>query len=374
MNKKELMEKRADLLDQMQTMLDNAAKEERSLTDEEQRSFDELKGQINGIDKTVDAADQLRSLNVEESAPAAAPAEEKKEMNTEELEIRTFANIIRNRADENITKGDNGAIIPQTIANKIIDRVKDISPLFGQAQKYNIKGTVAIPYVDAANDNITVAYADEFVELEAKSSKIATVQLSSYLTGALAKVSKSLLNATDLDLVDFVINKIAVSVATFLDTAVLVGDSKMIGLSNAEQTKVVGATVSADTLIEMKNEIKSAYQTGAFWVMAPATLTAIQKLKDGNGRYLFNDDIVEGFSGTILGKPVYTSDQAPALGTNGAIVYINPGEALAAKMVEDSVQVLTEKYATQHALGVVAWMEADVKIQNQQAVVRSVKA
>jgi HK97 family phage major capsid protein len=369
MNKKELMEKRADLLDQMQNLVDTANKEERSLTAEEQTKFAELKGQIDGIDKTVDAAEQVRSLTKTEE-----PQKEEKKVDTQELEVRTFANIIRNRADANITKTDNGAIIPKTIVNKIIDKVKDISPLFGMAQKYNIKGTVSIPYVDAANDNLTIAYADEFVELEAKSTKLLTVDLSSYLTGALAKISKSLLNSTDIELTSFVINKIAVSVATFLDTAVLVGDAKMKGLSNAEQTKVVGSTVSADTLIEMKNTLKSAFQSGAIWVMAPDTLTAVQKLKDGNGRYLFNDDIVEGFTGKILGKPVYTSDQAPALGNDGAIVYINPSEALAAKLVEDSVQILNEKYATQHALGIVAWMEADVKIQNQQAVVRSVKA
>ena len=51
-----------------------------------------------------------------------------------------------------------------------------------------------------------------------------------------------------------------------------------------------------------------------------------------------------------------------------AIVYINPAQALAVKLVEDSVQVLNEKYATQHAVGIVNWVEFDAAIQNQQAV------
>lgn len=367
--RKMLMEQRAELVEQLTGIRATAEVEQRAFTEEEDKAFNEATTQIDKIDATLRAMENQRA-QLEPEEPKAEPENEPAE-SVEAVETRAFANVIRLRADSNITKTDNGAIIPSTVANKIIDAVKDISPLFGQAERYNIKGTVSIPYVDVDNDNITVAYADEFTELESKSTKLLTVDLSGHLTGALTKISKSLLNSTDLDLVNFVIGKIAVSVATFLDAAILAGDSKIVGLTTAKQTAVVGATVDADTLIEMKNTLKSVFQGGAFWVMAPATLTAVQKLKDGNGRYLFNDEIKDGFSGTILGKPVYTSDQAPALGKDGAIVYINPAQALAAKVVEDSVQVLQERYATQHALGVVAWMEADVKIQNQQAVVRS---
>lgn len=369
--RKKLEEKRQNALDQMTALRATVEAENRAFTEEEDGQFRALEAEIKRIDATIDAIDKNRTLQ-----RAAEPENEPEQPteDTETVEVRAFADIIRNRADANITKTDNGAIIPTTIANKIIDQVKDISPLFGEAEKFNVKGNVSIPYVDVDNDNITVAYADEFTELEAKNTKLLTVDLSGFLTGALAKISKSLLNSTDLDLVNFVISKIATSVAVFMDKAILVGDDKITGLSNAKQTATVGAAVAADTLIAMKNKIKSAYQADAIWVMAPDTLTAVQQLKDSNGRYLFNDEVKDGFSGTILGKPVYTSDQAPALGNDGAIVFINPGVALSAKIVEDSVQVLQERYATQHALGIVAWMEADAKIQNQQAVVRSVKS
>ena len=290
----------------------------------------------------------------------------------EDLQVRAFANVIRNRADKNITKTDNGAVIPKTIANKIIDKVKDISPLFRDAEKYNVKGIVSIPYVDEASDNIKVAYAPEFTDLEAKDAKLMSIDLTGYLAGVLTKVSVSLINSADRDLVAWVISKMAAAVAEFMDKEILVGTSgKITGLSTATNVKTAKAAdkITADELITLRNSLKSVYQSGAYWVMAPDTLTAVQKLKDNNGRYLFNDDIVEGFSGKILGKPVYTTDQAPemAAGKN-AIFYLNPAAGLAVKLVEDSVQVLREKYATQHAIGVVAWVEADAKVQNQQAV------
>lgn len=366
MNEKELREKRDQIVEQMQAITDNATNvEKRTLTAEEQQKFAGLKKEVEDIDATLEAMEQSRTL----LPPVKTP--EKKEP-VEDIEIRTFANIIRNRVDANITKTANGAVIPTTIAKKIIDVAKDRSPLFKDAEKYNIRGTVSIPYVDTDNDNITVAYATEFTELEAKDTKLLTVDLKGFLAGALCKVSRSLLNSTDLDLTTFVVNKMGAALADFLDKQIIQGDSTHItGLSTATQivTAKAATAITADELITLKNKLKSVFQAGAYWVMAPDTLTAVQQLKDENGRYLFNDEIKNGFSGTILGKPVYTSDQCPGMAaTKTAIFYISPKQALAAKIVEDSVQILNEKYATQHAIGVVEWAEVDCKIQNQQAV------
>ena len=366
MNEKELREKRDQIVEQMQAITDNATNvEKRNLTTEEQQKFAGLKKEVEDIDATLEAMEQSRTL----LPPVKTP--EKKEP-VEDIEIRTFANIIRNRVDANITKTANGAVIPTTIAKKIIDVAKDRSPLFKDAEKYNIRGTVSIPYVDTDNDNITVAYATEFTELEAKDTKLLTVDLKGFLAGALCKVSRSLLNSTDLDLTTFVVNKMGAALADFLDKQIIQGDSTHItGLSTATQivTAKAATAITADELITLKNKLKSVFQAGAYWVMAPDTLTAVQQLKDENGRYLFNDEIKNGFSGTILGKPVYTSDQCPGMAaTKTAIFYISPKQALAAKIVEDSVQILNEKYATQHAIGVVEWAEVDCKIQNQQAV------
>lgn len=366
MNEKELREKRDQIVEQMQAITDNATNvEKRTLTTEEQQKFAGLKKEVEDIDATLEAMEQSRTL----LPPVKTP--EKKE-SVEDIEIRTFTNIIRNRVDANITKTANGAVIPTTIAKKIIDVAKDRSPLFKDAEKYNIRGTVSIPYVDTDNDNITVAYATEFTELEAKDTKLLTVDLKGFLAGALCKVSRSLLNGTDLDLTTFVVNKMGAALADFLDKQIIQGDSTHItGLSTATQivTAKAATAITADELITLKNKLKSVFQAGAYWVMAPDTLTAVQQLKDENGRYLFNDEIKNGFSGTILGKPVYTSDQCPGMAaTKTAIFYISPKQALAAKIVEDSVQILNEKYATQHAIGVVEWAEVDCKIQNQQAV------
>lgn len=368
MNLKELLEKRNDLVDQIEELTKKPEMEQRAFTEEENAKVDELTRAVEDIDKTVDQIERASKLTKIDIEP------DNKEESVEEMEIRAFASIIRERSDENITKTDNGAVIPKTIAAKIVQKVYDISPLFRDAEKFNVKGNLSIPYVDVQNDHLTVAYATEFTDLEAKATKLLSTDLSGHLAGVLAKVSISLLNSSDVDLVDFVVEKMAVAVATFIDKELLDpsdASNKIKGLSTVNQIVAAGSTsaITADVLIRLKNKLKSAYQQGAYFVMHPDTLTAVQLLQDDNHRYIFNDEIQNGFSGTILGKPVYTSDQCPSIAANAnAIFYINPSQALAVKMVEDSVTVLREKYATQHAIGVVEWLELDAKIQNQQAV------
>ena len=363
--RKALMEKRAALIDEMTTLTNKVAEETRAFTEEEQKDFDAKAKEVKDIDATLSADEQTRAFQTPESS-------QKKE-SQEELDIRAFANIIRG-VDQNITKSDNGAVIPTTIAKKIIDRIYDISPVFGQAEKFNVKGNVAIPYVDEANDNITVAYADEFTDLEAKSTKLLTVNLTGFLAGALAKISKSLLNSTDLDLTNFVIEKIAQAAALFIDGEVLVGTPGGItGLSTIKSarkvTSAAAAAISMDDVISLKSKLKTAFQKNAFFVMHPDTLDMLRHLKDNMGRYYVLDDVTKEFGTTLLGKPVYTSDQMPQVAAgNTSIYYGDFRQGLGAKVVENSVQVLTEKYATQHALGIVAWLELDCKIQNQQAV------
>ena len=178
------------------------------------------------------------------------------------------------------------------------------------------------------------------------------------------------------------IEKISAAAAAFIDHETIIGTpattegsstipGKITGLSDVTNVKTTGTslTLAMDDIITLKDSLKSAYQKNAFFVMHPNTLDAIRHLKDQEHRYYVLDDVTDDFGARLLGKPVYTSDQCEEIAGNKNVIYYGDfGQALAAKIVEDSVQVLTEKYATQHALGIVYWTEIDCKVQNQQAV------
>jgi len=365
-----LVEQRNNLLDEMDNLLKGAKEETRALTDQESTRFDEIKSEIAGLDKTIAALDEARSLDKK------LPAKQAEQRTQEEAETRAFENYIRGvveeRADVNLTVGANGAVIPSSIANKIIQKVYDISPIYQLATRYNIAGSLSIPYYDESAGTIEMAYVDEFVDLESTSGRFTSIELKGFLAGALSKVSKSLVNNSQFDLVSFVVAKMAESIAKWIENQLLNGTlNKITGLSTVKQSVTAAATtvLTADELIDVQEEVPDAFQGNAIWIMNKTTRKAIRKLKDGQGNYLLNKDATARWGYTLLGKDVYTSDNMSGMEAGETAIYYGDMSGLAVKLSENvSIEILREKYATQHAIGVVGWIEIDSKVENEQKI------
>lgn len=372
---KKLMEQRAALQAELQQLLDTAQNEERAMSEEETTKFDELESKIKSIDATIKAEERARdlSLNVHSN-------EHHEELRAEEraaAEEKVFADYIRgvvseNRADVNMTTGDNGAVIPTSIANKIIKKVYDICPIYQLADRYNVGGTLSIPYYDESTSAITMAYATEFAELEAKAGKFLSIELKGFLAGALTKVSKSLINNNVFDIVNFVINQMAENIAKWIENECLNGTSdKIDGIAKASQvvTAAAATAITGDELIDLQEQVPDAYQTSCIWIMNKATRSAIRKLKNSDGDYLLQKDATARWGYKLFGADVYCSDNMSKMAAGKTAVVYGDMSGLAVKVSEDiNIEVLREKYATQHAVGVVGWLEMDAKIENQQKI------
>jgi HK97 family phage major capsid protein len=374
MGLKKLQEQRADLQAEMQTILDAAKTEERAMNDEENAKFDDLEKKIKAIDGTIEREERARNIEIKKLV--VTEVEERAE-----VEEKAFANYIRGvvseqRADVNLTVADNGAVIPTSIANKIIKQVVDICPIFQKATRYNVGGTLQIPYYDESAQAITMAYATEFTELESKSGKFTNIELKGFLAGALTKVSKSLINNSQFAIVPFVINAMAETISIWIEKELLKGTTgKIAGLSGVTQsvTAAVATAITADEVIKLKDSIKDAFQGNALFIMSSATRTALRLLKDSTGKYLLNDDIASPFGTTLLGKPVYVSDNMDGMEAGKVAIYYGDMSGLAVKTPENiNIEVLREKFATQHAIGVVAWLEMDSKVENAQKIAKLV--
>ena len=372
---KKLMEQRAALQAELQKLIDTAQNEERAMNEDESNKFDELEGKIKAIDATIKAEERARSLSLNVNSN-----EHHEELRAEEraaAEEEVFGNYIRgivseNRAGVNMTTEGNGAVIPASIANKIIKKVYDICPIYQMADRYNVAGTLTIPSYDESTSAITMAYATEFEELESKSGKFASIELKGFLAGALTKVSKSLINNSSFDIVNFVVNQMAENIARWIEGECLNGTSdKVDGISKATQivTAAAATAITGDELIDLQEQVPDAYQTSCIWIMNKATRSAIRKLKNSDGDYLLQKDATARWGYKLFGADVYCSDNIDKMAANKTAVVYGDMSGLAVKVSEDiNIEVLREKYATQHAVGVVGWIEIDAKIENQQKI------
>ena len=206
---KSLTEQRAELVQQMKDLTSIAETEKRAFSTEEDKKFDDLDERVKALDSTIEKMERARDLKLNVTS-----TEKHEKLKLEELEERAFAAYIRGerlqeRADVNLTAGDNGAVIPTSIAQKIIKKVVDICPIYQLATRYNVGGTLSIPYYDEDTQTIQMAYATEFQDLESTSGKFGSIELKGFLAGALSKVSKSLVNNSQFDITSFVIAAMA---------------------------------------------------------------------------------------------------------------------------------------------------------------------
>lgn len=375
-NLKKLQEQRSALIEKMDGMLAKLDEggETRAFTDEELAEFNEAKSQVKSLTATINAIQEQRSA--EGFKPVDSSDDNAKE--DAEAETRSFEQFLRSggaakmelRSAVNWTTAANGAVLPTTIANKIIDKVKEISPLFSLATHYNIGGTLTIPYYDESTNAITVAYAEEFSELESSAGQFKSISLSHYLVGALSKISKSLINNSNFPIVDYVVGKIAEKFALWIDKELIKGTSdKISGLSGITQkvTTAASTVITADELIDVQDMVPDVFQPNCVWIMSKNARSAIRKLKDGEGNYLLNKDATTKWGYTLFGRPVYISDAVDGIAAGKTPVYYGDFSGLAIKTSEGfSLELLMEKYATQHAIGAVGWMELDAKIENAQ--------
>lgn len=380
MSYKNLMELKNDKIEKAEKILADAEVNKRELTEDEAEELAEIRDDVKRIKEALKISDELDDSKDKKSKQEPAPAGGEPKPTQEQQDTRAFENFIRGRVVHErageLTKTDNGSVIPTTIAQQIIKKVYDVSPILEKSQKYNVKGKLQIPYYDTADGGITVAYAEEFTPLTSSNGKFKNIQLDGFLAGALSKISNSLINNSQFDIVSFVVNQMGEDIARFIEHELLIGTSdKVEGLSKLTNsvTAAAQAAITADEVVKLKDSVKDVYQNNAIWVMSPATRTALRLLKGTDGHYLLQDDITAEFGSTLLGKPVYVSDNMPNIAEGATAIYYGDMTGLATKFSENiTTQVLREKYADEHATGVVAWFEFDSKVQDAQKLAKLV--
>lgn len=386
---KQQEEKKNDLITRAEEIVNKAEAEKRELTEAEAAELAEIRDDVRKIKEEIALIKDVKELGTDK-APAKVEVEEDGDKEIEVKETRAFEQYLRsellNTRDDNtpLTKGANGAVIPTTIAKRIIRKLYDISPILEKSAKYNVKGNLQIPfYTEDQTDYINVAFQGaEFTALSANSGKFTSINLSGYVAGALALVSRSLINNADFDIVGYVVDQVAYSIKRFIENVLLNGSGAISGQSGTVAgltgvtltTNTAAATaITADELIDLQDSVKDMFQDGAIWIMSPKTRTAIRQLKDKMGRYLLQDDISAPFGKVLLGKPVYVSDNMPEMAEGNVAVYYGNMTGLATKFTENmEIQVLREKYADQHADGVIGWFEFDAKVQDAQQIAKLV--
>lgn len=365
-NLKRMREKRNEVIAEMEAVVNAAAAEERSLTDDEITAYNGHRDELTRIDATIAALENVRSAEREEEHQP----EGDEKLTPEE---RSFLSYLRGeiRADVNTTKTNSGAIIPTTVADRIVEYVKNVSPIAEYATRYEGIGKITIAYEDSTNA-LSASYVEDLTSADATAQKLLSVTLEGYMIRVPVKVSQQLLDNSQVDLIAYLVRRIGDTLAAKIEKEFLIGTSgKVAGLAGGVTQTVTAASatvVTADELIDVQDAVPDIYQANGIWIMHPKMRTAIRKLKDGENRYLLNLDLNAKWGYSLLGKPVYASDAMPEPAAGAKTIFYGDMSGLACIIRGLRVKVLTERFADTDAIGIFGFAEIDAKVENTQKI------
>ncbi|HGJ5878003.1 MAG TPA: phage major capsid protein [Arsenophonus nasoniae] len=356
----ELRQQKADLTAQMRAMLTLAETEKRTLTEDEAKNFDALRHQSETLNTEIA---RYESLADEERTLAAKPVQ--KEQGNDAL--RHYVLTGETRGLSTGVPADGGYTVIPELNKQIMQRLSDESVM---RKICTIKTTHSNEYKQLVSvGGAVINHGEEGkARIETATPKLEEVSIKLFPVYAYPKTTQEILDFSDVDILGWLTREIA---DTFVDTEEtdLVsgnGTKKAKGfLSYPRDTKADKARsfgtlqkqevtkLEADSLIDLKFTLKNKYRKNAVWVMNSNTAAKVQKLKNGNGDYIWRERLQVGDPDSLLGLSVhyleFMNDDVIALGDfkrGYTIVYHQTGTRTRPDNITEPgfIKIHTDKY------------------------------
>ena len=308
----ELRQQKTALKDQMRSLLTTADGEKRSLNDDEGKQFDELRAKVADLD--VEIA-RLEAVQDEDRSQPGIPAEGKGDTNDE---LRTYILTGERRALSTAVGADGGYTVIPELDKEIMRQLQDDSVMRSIA---TVKTTKTNEYQKLVSvGGATVKRGTEGEDRnETATPKLEEVSIKLNPIYAYPKTTQEILDFSEVDILGWLSSEVADTFTAVEEDDFVNGDGvkKAKGFLTYPRAatgdkarpfgtleKIVSSGVTADGLIDLLYKLKAKYRKNAVWVMNSNTAAALQKLKNGNGDYIWRDRLVAGSPDTLLGRPV----------------------------------------------------------------------
>ena len=228
-------------------------------------------------------------------------------------------------------------------------------------------GDRKIPIVTSKGDAV---WMDEEEQYTLSDDTFGQASLSAYKLGTAIKISEELLGDSVFDLPSYIAREFAYAFGAAEEQAFCVGTGtgQPTGLftTNGGTVGVTAASATAvttDEVISLIYALKAPYRKNAKFLMNDATVSALRKLKDSNGQYLWQPSLQAGQPDRLLGYEIYTSPYAPTLAAGALSIAFGDFQSYwIADRTGRTVQRLNELYSTNGQVGFVATERVDGKI------------
>ena len=294
-------------------------------------------------------------------------------LNIETNNDKNFTDFIRSGVDNflkkslNETSDKDGAVfLPQNILQKIDDKMTYLSPMRNISRITTISSSSIDILVDEKLPGANWC-AENSERKETSSPELKKIKINVHELCAKPKASQVLLDDAQIDVENWLIEKISENFAILEDDAFINGDGKnkprgflkcktsreskpdnlQYFLSGAKG-KFVNSETALDILIDMVCSLKPHHVKNATWIMSRSALSEIRKIKNHDGVSVWQMSMSEATPATLLGYPVVIDDNMPALNSETGTFSVAFGDFLSGYQIVDrqGLSVLRDPYTS----------------------------
>jgi len=239
------------------------------------------------------------------------------------------------QASGNTLSGASGGFsVPAPVANRIQERILEISPLRRLAANFSVTSTGTKFLVN--RNNASSAWVGETDTRNGTDEPTLDLRAPTYGTVfGLVEATEELLLDSAIDIRTWFTNACAQQVAYAEGAAFVAGNgtNKPTGflagptpVVTADATRASGtlqyiptgdaAALTLDSLTETYFSLKAQHRQSASWVMSSATATLVARMKDGEGRSFWHASLSADMPDTLLGRPVFYDENMPSVGAD----------------------------------------------------------
>ena len=280
---------------------------------------------------------------------------------------RGDSNLLRGFEGKGLSIGsdtDGGYVVPEETERSINRALRSISPMRAIAGVRQVSGSVyKKPFAISGPATGWVGETDARPETD--SPKLAELAFPTVELYAMPAATQSLLDDAAVDIDQWIAEEVRATFAAQEGTAFVTGDgvNKPKGflsyptVDNASWTwgnigtiatgaaGAFPATDPADKLIDLVYSVKGGYRANGTFVMNRATQSAVRKMKDGDGTYLWQPSAKPGEPASLMGFPVAESEDMPDIAPDSPAIAF--GDFRRGYLIVDrvGVRVLRDPYS-----------------------------
>ena len=378
----EMRNKRAKLWNTMEGFLDTHRNDMGVLSAEDDATYSKMEHDLDSLTNEIKRMERRDAIEAELNKPVNQPITEAPERAAslkpdkvgrasdaykEDFDRHLRGKVLVHNVLSEGVDADGGYLVPEDFERNIVMALEEENVIRSLAKVITTQHERKIP---VATGHSTAQWTAENAAYTESNPTFGQKQIDAFKLTDLCRVSVELLQDSAFDIEDYLMKEFArafgiaeeeafcVGIGTNQPTGIFTANGGTVGVTAAANN-----AITADELISLVYALKSPYRRNAKFLMNDATISAIRKLKDLNGAYLWQPSLQAGQPDRLLGYDLYTSPYVPTMAAGALTVAFGDFKNYwIGDRAGRTVQRLNELYATNGQIGYVATERVDGKV------------